>query len=327
MLMRASPMTSSHPKAIWYQGESNVACNDEWPYMQGLNCGMNAEDCASYYSCQFPAMVDDWRSSFASGWAGTGRALTFLFVGLPAYVEDLPSTTYDQKNDTSLPLIRLAQRNASFQEHTYQTSLVDHGYLAGHIGSIHPMDKTPVGKRLMLAALEHAYGQDVVSAGPEPVTAAIVDGGKQLVLKFDPKTVAATGLLLRLVGSVRQVCAAGQSQIFGNPHTAVPRSQCGPATGFELGVGAGAGAGELTWHPIASLALSADKLSVNMPVPAAVRAAYRQQMQSPPPSQSQSQMQLRYLFADWPTPTVYNSESFLGLNGQLPTPPFTMPVS
>ena len=113
---------------------------------------MNAEDCANYYSCQFPAMIEDWRASFAAQWEGTGNALTFLFVGLPAYVEDLPSTTYDQKNDSSLPLLRLAQRNATLQENTFQTSLIDHGYLYGHIGSIHPMDKTPVGKRLMLSA-------------------------------------------------------------------------------------------------------------------------------------------------------------------------------
>ena len=36
----------------------------------------------------------------------------------------------------------------SFSQIRYMTSLVDHGYLAGHDGSIHPMDKTPVGKRL-----------------------------------------------------------------------------------------------------------------------------------------------------------------------------------
>ena len=35
---------------------------------------------------------------------------------------------------------------------------------------------------------------------------------------------------------------------------------------------------------------------------------------------------LRYLFADWPTPVVYNSESFLGPNGQLPTPPFVLEI-
>ena len=37
-------------------------------YMQGLNCGMSAEDCASYYSCQFPAMIADWRTSLAAAW-------------------------------------------------------------------------------------------------------------------------------------------------------------------------------------------------------------------------------------------------------------------
>ena len=52
---------------------------------------MTPEDCARYYSCQFPAMVADWQSSFAQPWAGTGVAFTFLFVGLTAYVQDLPS--------------------------------------------------------------------------------------------------------------------------------------------------------------------------------------------------------------------------------------------
>ena len=40
--------------AIWYQGESNVACSDVWGYSQGGNCAMNAANCANYYSCQFP---------------------------------------------------------------------------------------------------------------------------------------------------------------------------------------------------------------------------------------------------------------------------------
>jgi hypothetical protein len=46
--------------------------------------------------------------------------------------------TDDGKIDTSLPLLRLAQReagNASFR-FNWQTSLVDHGYLFGHYGSI-----------------------------------------------------------------------------------------------------------------------------------------------------------------------------------------------
>ena len=37
-------------------------------------------------------------------------------------------------------------------------------------------------------------------------------------------------------------------------------------------------------------------------------------------------MRLRYLFADWPVPTVYDAESFLGVNGELPLPPFVRDV-
>ena len=134
MLLLPSPplsaLTSHATRAanncIRYQGESNVACNDEWPYMQGLNCAMSPADCASYYSCQFPAMIADWRTRFATPWVGTPHELTFLYVGLPAYVQDLPSMLYDKKVDTSLPLLRLSQAAAEAQNHTFGTSLIDH---------------------------------------------------------------------------------------------------------------------------------------------------------------------------------------------------------
>ena len=52
--------------------------------------------------------------------------------------------------------MRLAQRaSTKTADNIFMTSLIDHGFLQGHDGSIHPMDKTPVGKRLMLAAMEH----------------------------------------------------------------------------------------------------------------------------------------------------------------------------
>ena len=40
------------------QGESNVACSDVWGYSQGGNCAMSPSDCADYYACQFPAMIE-----------------------------------------------------------------------------------------------------------------------------------------------------------------------------------------------------------------------------------------------------------------------------
>lgn len=76
----------------------------------------------------------------------------------------------------------------------------------------HPMDKTPVGKRLMLSAREHAYGErSVVSTGPEPIRAAVLTGGK-IMLSFEPRTVSG-GLLLRTSGAVRQTCPLGEKQV------------------------------------------------------------------------------------------------------------------
>ena len=298
--------------AIWYQGESNVACNDKWPYMQGLNCAMSGANCASYYGCQFPAMIEDWRTRFAAPWAGTPHELTFLYVGLPAYVQDLPSMLYDRKIDASLPLLRLAQAAAEVQDHTFGTTLIDHGFLFGHYGSIHPMDKTPVGKRLFLSAREHAYGETgIISTGPAPLAAK--HAGGSVTLTFDPKTVGSAGLLLRTDGPVRQQCPLGQKQISGNPtNAAVPQSQCGPATGFS--VATASANNQVVWHDIVSMEIGQDRKSRHqlvLKLPAVAAAAPEK---------------LRYLFADWPTPTVYNADSFLGLNGELPTPPFEMDI-
>jgi hypothetical protein len=70
-------------------------------------------------------MISDWHAHFRAPWAGTGREFTFLIVGLPAYVADLPSSNYDGTVDTSLPLIRLAQREAARLNNTAMTSLID----------------------------------------------------------------------------------------------------------------------------------------------------------------------------------------------------------
>ena len=111
-----------------------------------------------------------------------------------------------------MPLIRLAQRNASLkQRHMHQTSLIDHGYLTGHLGSIHPMDKTPVGKRLALSARQFAYQEDVVAVGLQPASASVFGQGGRLVLSFDPATVGPGGLLLRQSGPVRQVWLSGSN--------------------------------------------------------------------------------------------------------------------
>ena len=122
--------------------------------------------------------------------------------------------------------------------------------LYGHMGSIHPMDKTPVGKRLALAARQHAYGEKVIAAGPKPISATVK--AQTLTLSFAPETVGAKGLLLRTEGKVRQLAAVGEKQISGNPvNDTVPPAQCGPASGFEV-LTAG------VWRPVPKIALSKD---------------------------------------------------------------------
>ena len=175
------------------------------------------------------------------------------------------------------------------------------------------MDKTPVGERLALAARQHAYGEAVVAAGPRPLAATVVRDGATVTgvaLAFDPETVGPDGLLLRTAGAVRQQCPLGEKQIAGNPtQFTVPRTQCGPATGFELATGAH---GHRVWHAVRAMRLGADKQSLELLLPAGVA--------------SEGLSAVRYLFADWPTPTVYNSLSYIGEDGQLPTAPFVMPI-
>jgi len=148
---------------------------------------------------------------------------------------------------------------------------------------------------------------------PQAVQRHDTDGhlhGQAVNLAFDAETIGPDGLLLRTTGAIRQQCPIGEQQISGNPtNFTVPLSQCGPATGFELATGAH---GHRQWHAVSAMKLGADNRSLELVVPAHVDAG--------------ALSSVRYLFADWPTPTVYNSLSFLGENGELPTAPFVLPV-
>jgi hypothetical protein len=171
------------------------------------------------------------------------------------------------------------------------------------------MDKSPVGKRLMLLALEHAYGMADAGTSTGPLPATATAAGGFITLMFTQETLTASaGLLLRTSGSVRQTCVAGQKQISGNPQGfTVPLSQCGPATGFEVSSAATEG----VWFPVQEIKLGQTGNEVMMPIPDGVGS---------------TPTRIRYLFADWPSPTVYSAKSYLGLNGELPTPPFEMDV-
>ena len=137
----------------------------------------------------------------------------------------------------------------------------------------------------------------------------------------------ANGLLLRTHGIVRQACPLGQKQVAGNPTNAtVPASQCGPPSGFELsadGVG---------WHAVTALRQSpTGRHALLLSLPPALReyaARAAADARNGPAGERAGgkKLRLRYLWADWPTPTVYSNVSYLGVNGELPAPPFEMDV-
>ena len=103
----------------------------------------------------------------------------------------------------------------------------------------------------------------------------------------------------------------------------VPASQCGAASGFEFS------ADQATWHAATSVRQSPiDRFSILVSLPAQLRAGLWVDARGGV-SQVEAKakkLSLRYLFADWPTPTVYSNVSYLGPNGELPAPPFEMDV-
>ena len=91
-------------------------------------------------------MISDWRTKFAL------PELAFLFVMLPGYVENLPSTLADGRVDASLPLLRRAQAEALSLPRVGMALGIDAPDLHAPAGSIHPRDKPPIAARLVVAA-------------------------------------------------------------------------------------------------------------------------------------------------------------------------------
>lgn len=113
---------------IWYQGESN-----------------NGEGMLYYHKMR--VLIDGWRKQFAMAEA-------------PFYFVQLAPFSYKKGN---LPEIWVAQQWASRLPHTGMAVIND----IGNVNDIHPGNKSEVGRRLALWALDRTYGikQKVVS-GP-----------------------------------------------------------------------------------------------------------------------------------------------------------------
>ncbi len=159
---------------IWYQGESNVACSESWPYRMGTNCAIgcplpgppsgaacnaSASLCADYYACQFPAMIKDWRAKWNGGQAQADPSRPsgprpFLFVLLAPYTEGA-----GELGDKSVALVRTAQQAALDLPNVGVAVATDVGDTGSPNGNIHPRFKAPVGARLAASAWSLVYGK------------------------------------------------------------------------------------------------------------------------------------------------------------------------
>jgi sialate O-acetylesterase len=116
----------------------------------------------------FPALITSWRKAWGLG------DFPFVFVQLAAYRQANP-----EPEDTDWPWLREAQAMAIALPNTGMAVAID----AGSQTNIHPPDKPTVGARLAAAALEVAYGRDIVASGP--TFKRLTVSGNQAVLDFD----------------------------------------------------------------------------------------------------------------------------------------------
>lgn len=134
----------------WYQGESNTGR-------------------AYQYRTLLPAMIEQWREVFED------QTLPFGIVQLTNWAEpNFPPDSW------SWPELREAQAIAAdSDENAGLIVTID----VGNPTDLHPRNKTPIGERLALWALDHVYEHDVVSSGPR-FTGMRVEGNRA-ILSFD----------------------------------------------------------------------------------------------------------------------------------------------
>ncbi|WP_152270175.1 sialate O-acetylesterase [Agriterribacter humi] len=143
--------------AIWYQGESNAGR-------------------AYQYRKSFPLMISDWRNRWK-------EEFPFLFVQLASF----NANNGDSRKGSSWAELREAQA-LTLQALPRTGMAVIHDI--GNPKNIHPTNKQDVGKRLSLQALKIAYGQNMLSQGPQ--FQSMQKEGNKAILTF---TDTGTGLI------------------------------------------------------------------------------------------------------------------------------------
>jgi sialate O-acetylesterase len=156
---------------IWYQGENNV-------YAPEL------------YKKLFPALINDWRTTFSCG-------------NFPFYFVQLAPFDYGKLQESRY--LREAQMQTLSVENTGMAVTLD----IGSAKTIHPADKQDVGKRLALWALAKTYGKKIPFSGPLYKSMKIVNG--KIILSFD---YAGRGLVLKSENGETNFTIAGEDRAF-----------------------------------------------------------------------------------------------------------------
>lgn len=117
---------------LWYQGESN------------------AEEAYNYRKL-FPMLIADWRQHWQQG------NLPFLYVQLANYMQRKPLPSESEWAE-----LREAQTLTLSQPNTGMACTID----IGEAGSVHPVNKQEVGRRLALIADKLVYKKDCTASGP-----------------------------------------------------------------------------------------------------------------------------------------------------------------
>ena len=160
---------------LWYQGESNA-------------------EAAYDYRELFPMLIDDWRQRWQQG------NLPFLFVQLANYMERKPFPSESEWAE-----LREAQTMTLSRPNTGTACAID----IGEAGSIHPLNKQEVGRRLALIANKQVYKQDCVSSGP--MYKSFKAEGNRIRISF---THTDSGLLVREGKEVMGFAIAGNDRQF-----------------------------------------------------------------------------------------------------------------
>jgi sialate O-acetylesterase len=134
--------------AVWYQGENNA-----WR--------------AAQYKVLLPAMIKNWRETWAEG------DFPFLVVQLPNYME-----RKNDPSDSAWAELREAQLSALSITNTAVVPIID----LGEEKDIHPRHKEPVGARLAQAALVISCGKQGPATGPIYDSMSIT--GNRITIKF-----------------------------------------------------------------------------------------------------------------------------------------------